>query len=529
MDGHLGSIYKGYFLIMDRNLKRKNIIAAILLLSGNVIFMLTVWLLSEYDKIYLDQFLFQMKTSLEGVEMSLASSGVITIGLFSVLLTALEIILYLLLSGKLRDRLSGSEKYRSYCKSKLCAFLSGKALIMAVCVLVCASVVFLTQLSVVAYVYTNSLESDFIEANYVHPDDAELVFPSQKRNLIFIFLESMENTFADKSAGQPITDDYIPELTALAKHNVSFSNTNGIGGALSFMGTTWTAASMVAQTSGVPVKVSLGADSYGKEQDAFLPGVTSIGDILQQQGYNQSLMFGSAAQFHGREQYFADHGGYNILDTEALKESGRLPQDYHEWWGFEDEKLFEYAKEEITRLASEDAPFNFTMLTADTHFPNGYLCPLCDDKYDEQYANVLSCSSEQIYEFIRWIRSQPFYENTTIVLSGDHLTMDAEFLDGIEENYTRTVYNCIINSPKQPINKFNRQFAVFDMFPTTLSALGVEIKGTRLGLGTDLFSDEPTLTEKYGYVFLDTELQKKSEFYNTEFLGMEEGSLDIFA
>ncbi len=514
---------------MEKKNKRKNIIAAVILLAGNAILFLTVWLLTEYDKIYLDQFLFQMKTTVAGVQMSLALSAVVTIGVFGVLATVAEIFLYLLLSGSLRDRFSGSEKYLSYCKSKLCGFLSGKALIISLSVLVCASMFFLTQLSVIAYVHTNSIESDFIEANYVDPESAELVFPEQKRNLIYIFLESMENTFADKSAGESIIQDYIPELTALARHNVSFSNTTGIGGALQFMGTTWTAASMVAQTSGVPVKVSLGADSYGGRQDAFLPGVTSIGEILQQHGYNQSLMFGSDAQFHGREQYFADHGKYNILDIEALKESGKLPEDYHVWWGFEDEKLFEYAKEEITRLAGEGQPFNFTMLTADTHFPDGYLCPHCDDEYEEQYANVLACSSRQIYEFIRWIRSQPFYENTTIVLSGDHLTMDAEFLDDINENYTRTVYNCIINSPKTPVNKFNRQFAVFDMFPTTLSALGVEIKGGRLGLGTDLFSEHQTLAEKYGYEFLDTELQKKSEFYNKEFLGMEEGSTDIFA
>ena len=38
----------------------------------------------------------------------------------------------------------------------------------------------------------------------------------------------------------------------------------------------------------------------------------------------------------------------------------------------------------------------------------------------------------------------------------------------------------------------------------------------RLGLGTNLFSDLPTLTEEYGYEFLDEELQKRSEYYNEE-------------
>ena len=100
--------------------------------------------------------------------------------------------------------------------------------------------------------------------------------------------------------------------------------------------------------------------------------------------------------------------------------------------------------------------------------------------------------------------------------------MDPEFLDEIDENYVRTIYNCIINAPVEPVSKKNRQFGTFDMFPTTLAALGVEIEGNRLGLGTNLFSTEQTLTEQYGFEVLDLELQKNSVFYNTQFLEMDE-------
>ena len=61
----------------------------------------------------------------------------------------------------------------------------------------------------------------------------------------------------------------------------------------------------------------------------------------------------------------------------------------------------------------------------------------------------------------------------------------------------------------------------FDMLPTTLAAMGVSIQGDRLGLGTNLFSDKQTLAEMYGFEPLDWELQKRSEFYNTRFLGLE--------
>ena len=100
--------------------------------------------------------------------------------------------------------------------------------------------------------------------------------------------------------------------------------------------------------------------------------------------------------------------------------------------------------------------------------------------------------------------------------------MDPEFLDGLDEDYTRTIYNCIINAPVKPVQEKNRQFGVFDMFPTTLAAMGVEIKGNRLALGTNLFSGEKTLTEIYGQETLNKELQKNSKFYNETILDVKQ-------
>ena len=57
----------------------------------------------------------------------------------------------------------------------------------------------------------------FIDDNYVFPSNVELTFPEEKRNLIYIFLESMETTYADKENGGAYDVNYIPELTALAK------------------------------------------------------------------------------------------------------------------------------------------------------------------------------------------------------------------------------------------------------------------------------------------------------------------------
>ncbi len=508
---------------LKKKIHKNRVAAAVLLLLANLLFFLTLWLLQKYDKIYFEQLLYQLKAPSGDVEGSLMSSAYLRVGVFGFAATFLEILAWQVLSGKVKKKLHNSKKYRRYCATDICRFFRKRALPLSMAAFLFGLCIFVQRFDVIAYMDIHSDESDFIEAHYVDPADVQLTFPEEKRNLIYIFLESMENTFAEPSAGEPITNNYIPGLTALAEEHTSFSNTDGIGGALSHNGTTWTAASMVSQTCGVHVKVPIGADSYGGE-DVFMPGVVSIGEILEDAGYNQTLLLGSDAEFHGRESYFIQHGNYHIVDSHSLKAEGRLPEDYEEWWGYEDEKLFGFAKEELLKLAEQDKPFNFTMLTADTHFPDGYVCRLCGDTYDEQYPNVLACSSRQITEFIQWIQAQDFYENTTIVLSGDHLTMDPEFLKDLNEDYVRTTYNCIIGASVEPVEEQNRLFASFDMFPTTLAAIGVTIEGDRLGLGTNLFSGTKTLTEQYGFESVDLELQKKSEFYNRELLqmGMEE-------
>ena len=206
-----------------------------------------------------------------------------------------------------------------------------------------------------------------------------------------------------------------------------------------------------------------------------------------------------------------------------MREIGKLPQDYYVWWGFEDSKLFAYAKEELTRLASQDKPFHFVMETANTHFPDGYLEAGAPTPHDSQYANVIAYSSYQVEQFVRWIQQQPFYENTTIVLIGDHLSMDKNFFQNTTPGYQRTTFNLILNPapgvrdvPTERL--YNRQWSNFDMFPTLLTSIGAEFEGDRLGLGTDLFSGAPTLFEEDGVDEVNSVLEQRSNFYNNSFL-----------
>lgn len=371
-----------------------------------------------------------------------------------------------------------------------------------------------TELGVGDYLKDQNTESKFIEDEYVDPTDVEVVFPEQKRNLIYIFLESMETTYSDVDDGGAFDENVIPELTEIAQTNEDFSGADPkLNGGYSLAGTTWTMGAMFAQTSGLPLNISISATDMDT-QDSFFPGVTTLGDILSDAGYTQTLLIGSEAQFGGRKLYFQEHGNYEMEDYSYAIENGLIPSDYKVWWGYEDQKLFEFAKEKLLQLSQGDEPFNLTMLTVDTHFEDGYVCEQCPTEYDTQYSNVMACSSRQVGEFLKWIQQQDFYENTTIVISGDHPTMDSDYCAEIDQegNYDRRVFTAYINAAAYAQDQQERTYSTFDNFPTTLAALGVQIDGDRLGLGTNLFSGTKTLLEEFGNSKVNAELKKKSEF-----------------
>ena len=45
----------------------------------------------------------------------------------------------------------------------------------------------------------------------------------------------------------------------------------------------------------------------------------------------------------------------------------------------------------------------------------------------------------QVKEFVDWIQQQDFYENTTIVIAGDHPTMDKDFCEDVDDDYDEIV------------------------------------------------------------------------------------------
>lgn len=358
--------------------------------------------------------------------------------------------------------------------------------------------------------------SQFLEEHYVAPTSSNVTWPAKKRNFIHIYMESVENSYFSKAEGGYMEESLMPDLAKLMKEpgSVSFSDSDVFGGPFQTYAAGHSVAGMVNMWAGVPML----AAGYRDGSQLSYPDFTTLGDMLKAQGYNTEFMLGSDSSWGGLGDYYRQHGDFKVFDLPYAKSQHLIPEDYMVWWGYEDDKLYEYAKSEITRLSKEDKPFYVVVENADTHFPDGYVSKNMTEKpFDQQYANVIFYSQKEVVKFVRWLQAQPFWNDTTVLITGDHQSMDRNFFEGWDPNYKRTIVNVYLNpavEPSSPSITHNRQYAPFDFFPTTVRALGGQIKGEHLGIGTDLFSGEKTLIEKFGFDMVNREISKGSDFYD---------------
>ena len=438
-----------------------------------------MYVVLTWDNLSVDQIVFHVKAPMIGVEKGLIHRSFLIIIFFIFSFN----ISYIILAKK-------------------------RIIIFILCIILILSYI-CYKVKLYEYITFMTKKSDFIEQNYIDPKNVSITF-HYKKNLIYIILESMENSYSDTVHGGTFQENLIPQLTKLAKNEINFSeNMNILNGAYSLPFTQWTMGAIFAQHTGLPLRLPVDGNLIFYTA-SFFPNIVSLGDILEDHGYIQEFILGSDASYTSKGTFFKEHGNFRVLDYNYLIEYGIIPKGYKVFWGVEDKTIFDIARNELLKLSNQEFPFNVTILTVDTHPEDGYLSNICEEKIPgNQYKNVISCSDWQVGQFITWIQQQEFYKDTVIVIAGDHPTMKKNFINS-DDNYIRKNYTCFINVEDKHNNA--RDFSSFDNFPTILSALGAEIPGNRLGLGANLFSSEQTIIEKYGYHYVQDELRKRNDF-----------------
>ena len=472
---------------------------------GFIIFSSAKWIIRKFGQVTYEQIMFHLNMPFHS-EIRIILSYFQNTFMTGIIITLL---LYVLFSQKYHLKYKKLEKIRTY--------IYQKSLFLNILYFIFCVAYFCVRMNVwtmVTYHRHKRIVSNFYEQNYVIPQKTHIAFQNTPRNLIIIFMESIESTFAKTDFQNYFGEDLIPHLHLLANQNINFSDTNDLGGAYLVDGTQWTQAALFAKTCGAPIQLPIREANFFNPKYDFYPNAWCLYDILRQQNYNESFIIGTNGEFAGMNRFIKTHGDQHFFDAQYFHRSVNKLLYKKRRKDISDEKLFTYAKDELTYLAKQQKPFVVTLMTIDTHFGTQEFSETnCKYLYgnDKNLKNVVTCADLQIADFVKWIQNQPFYENTTIVLLGDHLMMN----NSLTSEMRRRPLNIFINSAIPASKTNNRIFTPFDIYPTILESMGAQIEGHRLGLGTSLFSNIPTLTEgTFSIEDMNTEIRKSSKIYD---------------
>jgi phosphoglycerol transferase len=324
------------------------------------------------------------------------------------------------------------------------------------------------------------LDSRTIADYYAQPAAAS--GPAHPRNLITIYLESTENTFADESVfGENLLENLQDATAGWADYPLQQYPTGG-----------WTMAGIVGTQCGVPLKSKLlvagiNSNTLGEQVERYLPGATCLGDVLAAQGYTNAFVGGAHTRFAGKDTFLTDHGYTSVQGLSDWEADGEDRENISVW-GLSDARLFAHARATLADLREAGTPFNLTILTMDTHEPAGVF-PSCGAADEVPMAAALKCSGRAVAGFLEHLKDAGYLDDTVVVLMGDHLKNTADggdFGPVLADLTGRTIF---FRAWSPDGVRFGRDGAdQLSVLPTILDLLGFTLPDGRAGLGVSFAS-----------------------------------------
>ncbi|MBR2298955.1 MAG: LTA synthase family protein [Alphaproteobacteria bacterium] len=361
----------------------------------------------------------------------------------------------------------------------------------------------LYEIGIFSYIFHKNIRTELYEKEYIFPQNLTYTFLNQKRNLVIVYLESMEENYA---VSKNLSSNLIPHIYAEMKSNLSFEGFHQLPRQ------DFTAAAMVESLCAVPYKQSILKGSAAYQN--FLAGLICYPEILEKNGYETVFMKGADIDFAKAKLFFSSHGFQSVMGKIELEQkypSYPLEQNKGAFSGYSDDALYEMVKLELLNLSRSDKPFALGFITLDTHTPDYHLSRSCAGTSSDK-EDIVRCADTMLAKFLNWLKEQPFYSNTTVVVLGDHIETGNNSLYPKEKN--RKIVNFILNPSPVFNKKPHTAFTTLDIAPTVLNALGINFGSNGFGLGRSLLQENPTLLEKKGYK-LETELLKSSKVYDS--------------
>lgn len=317
-------------------------------------------------------------------------------------------------------------------------------------------------------------ESDF-DAHYKVPGKT---LRGERPNLVYIYAESLERTYFDENA----FPNLAPELSDIKNSAVDFSNTEQLPG------TEYTIAGMVASQCGIPLFAPFDGNA-SSSLSSFYPQNICLGDILKSSGYQNYFYQGASLSFAGKDLFLSSHGFDHMYGFKELSGVVKDPK-YRNDWGWYDDTVLDIVFEKYLELAQKNQPFSLFALTVDTHHPDGFISRSCqrksypfEGKENKSFAAV-ACGQEHIAKLIAKIRATPYFKNTIIVVSSDHLAMNNTAFKYLNQHDRRDLF-FMLRGDDVSSRIINVKRSTLDNGATVLDAMGGD---NFIGLGRSSLS-----------------------------------------
>ncbi len=304
--------------------------------------------------------------------------------------------------------------------------------------------------------------------------------PQKQPNVILIILESFSNKVIAQLGG---LHGVAPNLDSLCTKSTVFTSFYSTGNRSD--------RGISAVLGGYPSLLSTSIMVYPEKSN----GLTLLPEYFNRKNYNTSFYYGGDINFYNLKS-FVLKGNYANLVTKAdfPSELGQMSK-----WGVPDGYVFKRATED---LKSEKEPFMKTIYTISSHPPFDVpFSKIRGNSNEDKYLNSVAYTDSCLGAFIDALRKSTLWDNTLLIVTADHGTMQPGPTDIIDPASYRIplIWTGGVVDSLQRIETITQQC---DFGTSLVHQLGWEADSSRFS--NDFFTTHPhafyMLDSGWGYV-----------------------------
>ena len=275
------------------------------------------------------------------------------------------------------------------------------------------------------------------DVDYVVRDEIKILNNNQKhKNLVLIYLESYEENLLTNS----LVKEYTKDISKIAKEGEFYTNLPQLSAAMG------TFNGMFTTLCGARLfNYALFKNPYGEIIDDLK--FTCMSDVLNKANYEQVFIGGADKFLFNKGNLMLSHSYDVVEDKFSLVNQYPELKDKLNEWGIADFDVFEIAKERYKKLSESGKNFNLTILTTATHNINGIKDERCkNSSKDNNLLNAVECTDILVSDFVDFLKKQPNYKDTIVVILPDHIQYELNGLRDIIKDEERTLFTIILNT-----------------------------------------------------------------------------------